>query len=89
MLLNGKTIVAVEGLGEAFKFGARKIEQRAIEQPQTEQVVQRPRRLYRTASYQFVAAALSSADTKLSDSDMRGGRVYEDICGDLLYGRNR
>ncbi|WP_425414507.1 spore germination protein [Paenibacillus pinihumi] len=40
MLLNGKTIVAVEGLGEAFKFGARKIEQRAIEQPQTEQVVQ-------------------------------------------------
>lgn len=27
-------------LGEAFKFGARKIEQRAIEQPQTEQVVQ-------------------------------------------------
>lgn len=42
-VLRGQTVVAIEGLDEAFVFGTRNIEQRAIDQPATEQVIRGPR----------------------------------------------
>jgi len=42
-VLRGKTVVVVEGLNEAFVIGTRNIEQRAIDQPATEQVIRGPR----------------------------------------------
>lgn len=42
-VLRGKTVVIVEGLNEAFVIGTRNIEQRAIDQPATEQVIRGPR----------------------------------------------
>ncbi|TDF99475.1 spore germination protein [Paenibacillus piri] len=42
-VLRGKTVVMIEGLGEAFVIGTRNIEQRAIDQPATEQVIRGPR----------------------------------------------
>jgi spore germination protein KA len=42
-LIDGKTAVFVEGIGEAFLFGTRSVEKRSISQPETEQVVRGPR----------------------------------------------
>lgn len=42
-VLLGKIAIVVEGIAEAFIVGSRSIEKRAIEQPQTEQVIQGPR----------------------------------------------
>lgn len=42
-VLAGKTVVIVDGLDEAFVIGTRYIDQRAIEQPATEQVIRGPR----------------------------------------------
>jgi spore germination protein KA len=42
-ILEGKTVVAIEGMDEAFLIGSRSVEKRAVEQPQTEQVIQGPR----------------------------------------------
>ncbi|MFD0711393.1 spore germination protein [Paenibacillus sp. GCM10027626] len=42
-LLRGETVVAVEGLEEAFLIGTRNIEKRAIDQPATEQLIRGPR----------------------------------------------
>ncbi|TMV49630.1 spore germination protein [Paenibacillus mesophilus] len=42
-VLRGQTVVAIEGLDEAFVIGTRNIEQRAIDQPATEQVIRGPR----------------------------------------------
>jgi spore germination protein KA len=42
-ILRGQTVVAIEGLNEAFVIGTRNIEQRAIDQPATEQVIRGPR----------------------------------------------
>jgi spore germination protein KA len=42
-ILEGKTVIAVEGMDEAFLIGSRFVDKRAIEQPQTEQVIQGPR----------------------------------------------
>ncbi|CAG7638367.1 spore germination protein [Paenibacillus allorhizosphaerae] len=42
-VLRGNTIVIVDGLTEAFIIGTRHIEQRAVDQPATEQVIRGPR----------------------------------------------
>lgn len=42
-ILSGETIIAVEGLDEAFLIGTRQVEKRAVTQPQTEQVIRGPR----------------------------------------------
>ncbi|RKN80597.1 spore germination protein [Paenibacillus ginsengarvi] len=42
-VLSGKTVVIIDGMEEAFVIGTRNIEQRAIDQPQTEQVIRGPR----------------------------------------------
>ncbi|MFM1655620.1 spore germination protein [Brevibacillus sp. B_LB10_24] len=42
-LLRGETIVAVDGLDEAFAIGTRDVNQRSIQQPPTEQVIRGPR----------------------------------------------
>jgi spore germination protein KA len=42
-ILEGKTVVVVEGMDEAFLIGSRNVDKRAVEQPQTEQVIQGPR----------------------------------------------
>ncbi|QRG65874.1 spore germination protein [Brevibacillus choshinensis] len=42
-ILRGQTIVAVEGLDDAFLIGTRNIEKRSIDQPATEQVIRGPR----------------------------------------------
>ncbi|MEF3303745.1 spore germination protein [Paenibacillus sp. GYB003] len=42
-LLNGSTIVHVEGMREAFVFCTRDVERRSIDQPETEQVIRGPR----------------------------------------------
>lgn len=42
-VLRGRTVVVVEGMDEAFIIGTRNIEQRAIDQPATEQVIRGPR----------------------------------------------
>lgn len=42
-VLRGQTVVAIEGLNEVFLIGTRNIEQRAIDQPATEQVIRGPR----------------------------------------------
>lgn len=42
-LLNGSTVVHVEGMEEAFVFCTRNIEKRSIDQPETEQVIRGPR----------------------------------------------
>nr|WP_148505295.1 spore germination protein [Paenibacillus beijingensis] len=42
-LLRGQTVVAVDGLDEAFLIGTRSIDKRGIEQPATEQVIRGPR----------------------------------------------
>ncbi|CAG7623879.1 Spore germination protein B1 [Paenibacillus solanacearum] len=42
-VLRGNTVVIVEGLTEAFIIGTRHIEQRAVDQPATEQVIRGPR----------------------------------------------
>ncbi|RJX36772.1 spore germination protein [Paenibacillus pinisoli] len=42
-ILGGDTVVAVEGMKEAFIIGTRSVEKRSIEQPATEQVIRGPR----------------------------------------------
>lgn len=42
-LLNGSTVVHVEGMNEAFVFCTRNVEKRSITQPETEQVIRGPR----------------------------------------------
>lgn len=42
-LLNGSTIVQVQGMNEAFVFCTRNVEKRGIDQPETEQVIRGPR----------------------------------------------
>jgi spore germination protein KA len=42
-ILEGKTVVVIEGMKEALVIGSRHVEKRAVEQPQTEQVIQGPR----------------------------------------------
>ncbi|USG67875.1 spore germination protein [Brevibacillus ruminantium] len=42
-LLRGETVVAIEGLEEAFLIGTRSIENRSPDQPATEQVIRGPR----------------------------------------------
>lgn len=42
-LLRGETVIAIEGMEEAFLIGTRNIEKRAIDQPATEQVIRGPR----------------------------------------------
>jgi len=42
-LLRGETVVAIEGVEEAFLIGTRNIEKRAIDQPAIEQVIRGPR----------------------------------------------
>ncbi|MDF2667756.1 MAG: GerA spore germination protein [Paenibacillus sp.] len=42
-ILGGRTIIHVEGMEEAFMFDTRNIDKRAIDQPQTEQVIRGPR----------------------------------------------
>ncbi|MGO4544670.1 spore germination protein [Paenibacillus sp. 2TAB23] len=42
-ILRGETVVAVEGLEEAFLFETRSIDKRSIDQPATEQVIRGPR----------------------------------------------
>lgn len=42
-ILGGDTVVAVEGMMEAFIIGTRGVEKRSIEQPATEQVIRGPR----------------------------------------------
>jgi len=42
-ILGGDTVVAVEGMMEAFIIGTRSVEKRSIEQPATEQVIRGPR----------------------------------------------
>ncbi|GAA3401537.1 spore germination protein [Paenibacillus hodogayensis] len=42
-VLNGSTVVHVEGLDEAFVFCTRNVEKRSIDQPETEQVIRGPR----------------------------------------------
>lgn len=42
-ILEGKTVVAVEGMDVALLIGSRTVDKRAVDQPQTEQVIQGPR----------------------------------------------
>ncbi|RJE83636.1 spore germination protein [Paenibacillus sp. 1011MAR3C5] len=42
-VLGGDTVVAIEGMPEAFLIGTRSIDKRGIEQPATEQVIRGPR----------------------------------------------
>ncbi|RKN85453.1 spore germination protein [Paenibacillus ginsengarvi] len=42
-LLNGSTVVHVEGIKEAFVFCTRNVDKRSIDQPETEQVIRGPR----------------------------------------------
>lgn len=42
-ILNGKTVLAVDGLHEAFHIETRHVEKRSITQPETEQVIMGPR----------------------------------------------
>ncbi|MFF2890614.1 spore germination protein [Paenibacillus sp. NPDC057967] len=42
-VLGGDTVVAIEGMSEAFLIGTRSIDKRGIEQPATEQVIRGPR----------------------------------------------
>lgn len=42
-LLNGSTVVHVEGMTEAFVFCTRNVDKRSIDQPETEQVIRGPR----------------------------------------------
>lgn len=42
-ILRGETVVAVEGIDEAFLIGTRSIEKRGLDQPATEQVIRGPR----------------------------------------------
>ena len=42
-ILKGETIIIIDGLQDAFQIGTRKVEKRAINQPETEQVILGPR----------------------------------------------
>ncbi|WP_226529616.1 spore germination protein [Metabacillus niabensis] len=42
-ILRGETIIVIDGVQKAFKIGTRKVEKRAINQPETEQVILGPR----------------------------------------------
>ncbi|PMC38061.1 spore germination protein [Bacillus sp. UMB0899] len=42
-ILKGETIIIIDGFQEAFQIGTRKVEKRAINQPETEQVILGPR----------------------------------------------
>ncbi|MCV9885377.1 spore germination protein [Metabacillus halosaccharovorans] len=42
-ILQGETIIIIDGVQEAFQIGTRKVEKRAINQPETEQVILGPR----------------------------------------------
>ncbi len=42
-ILKGETIIIIDGFNEAFQIGTRKVEKRAINQPETEQVILGPR----------------------------------------------
>ncbi|PYI56881.1 spore germination protein [Paenibacillus flagellatus] len=42
-VLNGCTVVHIEGIAEAFVFGTRNVDKRSINQPETEQVIRGPR----------------------------------------------
>ncbi|WP_420489026.1 spore germination protein [Neobacillus vireti] len=43
LLLRGETVIFIDGIKEAIHIGTRKVEKRAIDQPQTEQVILGPR----------------------------------------------
>ncbi len=43
VLVQGRSIVIVDGLRQAFVFGSKQVEKRSIEQPSTEQTIQGPR----------------------------------------------
>jgi spore germination protein KA len=43
VVLRGETVVLVEGLEKAFLIGTSKVDKRAIDQPETEQVIRGPR----------------------------------------------
>ncbi|MCM3440512.1 spore germination protein [Metabacillus halosaccharovorans] len=42
-ILQGETIIIIDGVQKAFQIGTRKVEKRAINQPETEQVILGPR----------------------------------------------
>lgn len=42
-ILKGETIIIIDGVQKAFQIGTRKVEKRAINQPETEQVILGPR----------------------------------------------
>src|SRR5690625_4958818 len=42
-LLRGDTVIAIEGLDQAFHIGTRNLDKRAIEQPETEKTILGPR----------------------------------------------
>jgi spore germination protein KA len=43
LMLRGETLIFIDGIKEAIHIGTRKVEKRAIDQPQTEQVILGPR----------------------------------------------
>lgn len=43
LMLRGETVIFIDGIKEAIHIGTRKVEKRAIDQPQTEQVILGPR----------------------------------------------
>jgi spore germination protein KA len=42
-ILEGKTIIVIEGMADAILIGSRTVDKRAIQEPETEQVIQGPR----------------------------------------------
>ncbi|RID83695.1 spore germination protein [Peribacillus asahii] len=42
-VLRGETVIAIEGIAEGIHIGTRKLEKRAVNQPETEQVIMGPR----------------------------------------------
>ncbi|MBB6734231.1 spore germination protein [Cohnella zeiphila] len=66
-ILRGKTVVAVEGVDEAFVINTRSLERRAIETPATEQVIRGPREGF----IELLDTNLSLIRYRLQTSDLK------------------
>ncbi|XID96162.1 spore germination protein [Paenibacillaceae bacterium WGS1546] len=66
-VLHGQTVVVIEGVDEALLFGTRFIEKRAIDQPETEQVIRGPREGF----IELLATNISLLRYRLQTPDFR------------------
>ncbi|MDQ0058543.1 spore germination protein [Paenibacillus harenae] len=66
-IMRGGTVVAVEGIDEAFVIGTRTIESRSIDQPATEQVIRGPREGF----VELLGTNISLIRYRLPSADLR------------------